>query len=111
MNVNQKEEEIRNKNLYVQCCGTLQPGAEGSEEKKAETPASPEASEQSADLLEVLGSSTKGEAYNKENWGKLPSWVRGDSLVDGMDVRMVDIGSLLGALAILAYANRNTFFK
>lgn len=42
-------------------------------------------------------------------YSRLPGWVKGDPLIEGTDIRAIDVGSALGALAILLYIFRNSF--
>jgi len=44
-----------------------------------------------------------------DTYEKLPGWVKGDSLVEGADIRMIDVTSAALFLGILAYIFRNAF--
>jgi hypothetical protein len=40
---------------------------------------------------------------SEETYNKLPGWVKGDSLVEGQDVRVVDVASAVLFLGLLVF--------
>ena len=63
---------------------------------------------QKGEEMPMMGDS---KTKSKEFFENLPSFVKGDSVVEGKDIRVIDIGSAIGFACILVYVFRNVIFK
>mmetsp|Transcript_22834 Transcript_22834/g.38170 ORF Transcript_22834/g.38170 Transcript_22834/m.38170 type:complete len:135 (-) Transcript_22834:265-669(-) len=71
----------------------------------------PPLKKQASDEGEEVPMTGDSKKKSKEFFENLPSFVKGDSVVEGKDIRVIDIGSAIGFACILVYVFRNVLFK